>query len=71
MEPFDCNLLQDEGRSDVLWSLKRFDPQGYKFAHPRTPKQIKSDVLSSRRVQHAIQKVVIVINDRWMRSQSV
>jgi len=60
MEPFDLDLLQEGGWSDLLWSLKRFSPQGYKFALTRTPQQIKSDVLNSRRVQHVIEKVIFV-----------
>ncbi|XP_020605928.1 dihydroxyacetone phosphate acyltransferase-like [Orbicella faveolata] len=56
MEPFDLDLLQEGGWSDLLWSLKRYAPQGYKFALTRTPQQIKSDVLNSRRVQHVIEK---------------
>lgn len=58
MEPFDLDLLQEGGWSDLLWSLKRYAPQGYKFALTRTPQQIKSDVLNSRRVQHVIEKVI-------------
>lgn len=54
------DLLKDGSWSDVLWSLKRYAPQGYKFAVTRTPQQIKSDVLNSRRVQHVIKKVFIV-----------
>ena len=57
MEPFDLDLLKEGGWSDVLWSLKRYTPQGYKFARTRTPQEIKSDVLNSRRVRHAIEKV--------------
>lgn len=60
MEPFDLDLLQEGGWSDVLWSLKRYAPDGYKFAVKRTPHEIKSDVLNSRRVQHAIQKVIMI-----------
>ncbi|XP_044162814.1 dihydroxyacetone phosphate acyltransferase-like isoform X1 [Acropora millepora] len=54
MEPFDMDLLKEGGWSDVLWSLKRYYPQRYKFAVSRTCQQIKDDVLNSRRVQHAI-----------------
>ncbi|KAJ7357411.1 hypothetical protein OS493_024922 [Desmophyllum pertusum] len=56
MEPFDLDLLKEGSWSDVLWSMKRYTPQGCKFARTRTPQQIKSDVLSSRRVQHVIEK---------------
>lgn len=58
MEPFDLDLLQEGGWSDLLWSLKRYAPQGYKFALTRTPQQIKCDVLNSKRVQHVIEKVI-------------
>lgn len=51
------DLLKEGGWSDVLWSLKRYYPQRYKFAVSRTCQQIKDDVLNSRRVQHAIQEV--------------
>lgn len=50
------DLLKEGGWSDVLWSLKRYYPQRYKFAVSRTCQQIKDDVLNSRRVQHAIQE---------------
>ena len=60
MEPFDLDLLQEGGWSDVLWSLKHYAPDGYKFAVKRTPHEIESDVLNSRRVQHAIQKVIMI-----------
>ena len=60
MEPFDLDLLQEGGWSDVLWSFKRYAPDGYKFAVKRTPHEIKSDVLNSRRVQHAIKKVILI-----------
>lgn len=63
MEPFDLDLLQEGGWSNVLWSLKRYAPDGYKFAVKRTPHEIKSDVLNSRRVQHAIQKTAEERND--------
>ena len=62
MEPFDLDLLQEGGWSDVLCSLKRYAPQGYKFALTRTPQQIKLDVLNSRRVQHVIEKVIYQTN---------
>ena len=54
------DLLKEGGWSDVLWSLKRYYPQRYKFAVSRTCQQIKDDVLNSRRVQHAIQEVILV-----------
>lgn len=58
MEPFDWDLLKEGSWSDAVWSMKRYAPQGYKFAVTRTPQQIKCDVLNSRRVQHLIEKVI-------------
>lgn len=60
MEPFDLDLLKEGSWSDVLWSMKRYAPQSYKFSVTRTPQEIKCDVLNSRRVQHVIEKVTVV-----------
>ena len=57
MEPFDLDILTLGGWSDALWSAKRFAPQAYKYATPRSPEQIKEDVLHSRRVKHIIETV--------------
>ena len=57
MEPFDLDLLKEGSWSNVLFSLRRYSAEGYKFARTRTPQEIKSDVLSSRRVKHVIEKV--------------
>lgn len=59
MEPFDLDLLKEGTWSNVLFSLRRYSAEGYKFARTRTPQEIKSDVLSSRRVKHVIEKVWI------------
>lgn len=59
MEPFDLDLLKEGSWSNVLFSLRRYSAEGYKFARTRTPQEIKSDVLSSRRVKHVIEKVWI------------
>lgn len=56
MEPFDLDLLKEGSWSNVLFSLRRYSAEGYKFARTRTPQEIKSDVLSSRRVKHVIEK---------------
>lgn len=62
------DLLKEGGWSDALWSMKRYSPQCYKFAVPRRPQQIKSDVLNSRRVKHVIKKTA---EERGIPVQSV
>jgi hypothetical protein len=38
---------------------KRQQVPVYKYNHPRTPKQVKADVLKSDRVKHALEQVSI------------
>ena len=57
MEPFDVDILSLGGWSDALWSVKTYNPACYKYSVPRSPEQIKVDVLNSRRVRHIIETV--------------
>ena len=50
----DCR----RGLSDIKYSLKpRPDVPSYKYNHPRTPAQLKQDVIKSDRVSYAIEQV--------------
>lgn len=57
MEPFDLDILSTTGFSDLMWSLKRYDPERYKYSTQRSPEEIKQHVLDSRRVKHIIEEV--------------
>lgn len=51
--------ILDERRhtSDVSWSLRQREVPEYKYNKPRSPAQIKKDVLNSDRVKYAVEKV--------------
>jgi len=59
MEEFDLDILKTNVFSDVLWSLKSYNPKRYKYSEQRTPQEIKRHVLESRRVSHIIEEVCV------------
>ncbi|EDO32253.1 predicted protein [Nematostella vectensis] len=54
MAEYDLDILTSNGFSDMLFGLKSYQPEVYKYSHRRSPEQIKQDVFLSRRVQHII-----------------
>ena len=53
----DCR----RGLSDFKYALKaRPDVPGYKYNQPRTPTQLKHDVMNSDRVGYAIEQVTLL-----------
>ena len=51
--------ILDERRhtSDVSWSLRQREVPAYKYNKPRSPAEVKQDVLNSDRVKYAVEKV--------------
>lgn len=51
--------ILDERRhtSDLSWSFRQREVPQYKYNEPRSPAQIKQDVLNSDRVKYAVEKV--------------
>ena len=53
------DILEDRRHtSDVKWAMRTRDEPQYKYNKPRTPPQIKDQVLKSDRVKYAAEKVL-------------
>lgn len=57
MEEFDLDILNTNMFSDMMWSMKSYNPKRYKYSLQRSPAEIKQHVLESRRVTHIIEEV--------------